>query len=140
MRAQKKKRSKMSSCIFCKSENTKSKKFDNGVQKIECLDCLGYYTTDKKGIATKSECFAKNSYSWWVREDIEQEIISMAASNSEVKTMFASQLILGSSKERTIEIMRDEKRFVSQQFDYSSCESVCEQLGIPCNCKKMLRE
>ena len=116
----------MNKCIFCDSSSVEQKKMMVTTLPT-CQDCKSDWSTDEKGICSKSHCFKENCWSHWTRDEYEPQ--------PRARTMLASELILGNSVEREVEIMREEHLLPVEVNQFSGCKGSCELHGYKnCQC------
>jgi hypothetical protein len=114
-------------CIFCDSTSVEQKKMMTTTLHT-CQECKSDWSTDAKGICSKSHCFAPNSWSYWSRDEWKPQ--------PRVRTMLASELILGHSVEREVEIMSEEHLLPVEINSFSMCKGSCESHGYKrCLCR-----
>ena len=116
-------------CIFCGSANTISTVQRNS-ELHNCTDCKSKWTTDQLGIASKSRCFAENSYSWWVRETKPDR-----HPEKQIHEMISSELLPNDCEMKAFEVMREERLQIITSGNFRKCRGMCEAHGqIKCVC------
>lgn len=114
-------------CIFCDSAWIEQKKMLSTTLHT-CQDCHSDWSTDEKGICSKSHCFKENCWSYWTRDE--------HIPQPSVRTMLASELILGNSAERGVEIMSEKHLLPVEVNSFSMCKGSCELHGYErCQCR-----
>jgi hypothetical protein len=101
------------------------------VARYECLDCGSSWTMDEKGLKFKNIKLSETDNAWWCRDD---ELSS--SKHRRVREICASHLIGGSSQEREVEIMREERLLSKPVNRFYRCKGNCEFLGLEsCRCR-----